>query len=330
MKRMALTAWLVLAASVSATAAPLDPSHVPGDAKWVIHVDFEALGDTAFAEKLRAERPELIQHASEWLRSRYGIDPRQDLKGWTLFSNTYAAHTGASVLLADYDARRVKAIIEEQPGVEKTTWQDHTIYTWRLDDPKAQGRKLTGVLLDGGKAVFASSPELAKTAVNLLEGEGASLKDQKSPLTADVPKGAVIYGAAIDLGKIARRERAFPILQQHERITWATGERGDKAFETTVLEAKSAEVAQEMEKVLEGMVSLMRVWAGDHKNIRKLADEVEITRQGATVKAHWESDTETALAAFKEFEETVGPWLHSQGRAKQPRAQERKPATERD
>jgi hypothetical protein len=303
MKPIAISAMLSLAATAAAWAAPLQPAQVPADAKWVVHVDFEALGETAFAEKLHADQPNMVQGVSAWLRQEYGIDPRQDLKGLTAFNNSYQAHTGALILQANYDADKVRAKVEHQPGVHAADWQDHTLYTWTIKDHNGQERELTTVLVDDSTVVFASSPEKAKETVKLLRDRGSSLAGKDSPLIAHVPEHASLYGAAIDLNEITRHEHAFPILKQHERIVYAFGERDGKVFEDITLVGQSPEVAREMKKILEGATAFVKLWASGGKHLTGLADATEISREGKTVTASWQADPESVLAALEELQQ---------------------------
>lgn len=312
MNRFALAALLLFPFAATASAAPLNPALVPEDAQWVIHVDFEALAESSFGQKLRNDRPQLVQNIRRFLQERYGIDPQQDLQGVTLFSDTYAAHTGAIVLQADFDREKVTAQITQEPNVKKTTFAGHTLYTWPLERHKSgageEVNSITVALLDGKRAVFASSEERAESVVKLLEGDAPSLEDQKSKLIADVPPGAFFYGAAIDLQRIARRDRLFPILQQHERIVWSFGEHDGAAFENVTLVAESHQVASHMKETLEGLAAFMAVWAADDKNLKRLALDVEVSQEAYTVKADWQADADTVIAALEELKDRIGSW----------------------
>jgi hypothetical protein len=109
------------------SAAPLDPKRVPADAKWVIHLDYEALTDTQLMEIYRSKRPQRVERARKWLQERYGIDPQQDLKDATLFSDSYRSHSGAIVLRTAYDREKVEADVLKRRGVKTTQWQDYTL-----------------------------------------------------------------------------------------------------------------------------------------------------------------------------------------------------------
>ena len=348
MKRLtSIGATFTLLFASTVMAGPLDTAKVPRDAKWVIHVDYEALSETAVMEKLREARPQIVQQVRGWLQERYGIDPREDLHGVTLFSDTYDAHTGAIVLFADYDLEKVKSDLMSKSGVKSTQWEGHTLFTWtahknaasyeghadsRSDEDAAdrksnteearpheehEGGSVTAVLLDGKTAVFAPTPDRVQSVVKLLQGDAPAIEGEDSKLIADIPKGAILYGAAVELQDIAGREQLFPILQQHEHIRWVVGERDGRLFEECTLVAQNKEVASQMKTALEGFVAFGKLWAADSEELASLYDDVEIRQQGSTVRLEWEGESEEVVAALSAFGDRLAQWSGRQQRRRQ-------------
>ena len=311
-------------------AAPLDPARIPADAKWVIHVDYEALSGSELMETFRDKRPKLANRARRWMQERYGIDPREDLKGLTLFSDTYKSHSGAAILRASYDRAKVESDVLSKPKVKTTKWQDYTLYTWEVrkhgkrrqkEKPRSDGqstdrnlradnnrRTVTAALLDSETVVFAPSEDRAKSVVEFLQDEKSSLEGEESRLVASVPDGAIIYGAAIDLQSISRHERPFPILQQHEYAMWAVGERNGEVFEELTLDARNEETARQMETILEGLVALGKVWSADMEQLAELYDDVHIRQEGTTVHLEWHGKPDETVDAVEEFVSRVKKW----------------------
>lgn len=317
--------------SSTAMAAPLNPSHVPADAKWVIHIDLEALTDTALAEQVRQNRPEMVKLVRQWFQNRYGIDPREDLIGVTMFSDSYESHTGAMILKAGYDREKVAAELKNNPNVQAESWENQTIYMVtkprlgaRLNDSNrgeeaaprqrreprqneagANPTKSAIILLDDQTAVFASSADRAKAVVGLLQGGSPSLEGKESGLLKELAEGAILYGAAVDLKQIAQHEGIFPILRQHEQIYLSVGEKEGEVFRNLTLVAQSEDVAEQMKKSLEGAVAFGKVWSAGSENLTRIVEGVEVTREGNTVHFQGRSDTETVLGALGEVRERL-------------------------
>ncbi len=192
----------------------------------------------------------------------------------------------------------------EQPSTERSSNKAQS--SPNLPDT-AGDREVTAVLLDGKQAVMAGSLEQAKDVVQLLAGNEPTLKAD-SPLIAEMPTDAIVYGAAIELSEIGHHERPFPVLEQHESIRWSLGQRDDEMFETLTLVANERRVAREMETALEGLIALGKLWAGDLEKLAELYDDTEITRTRRTVEVDWQGDVEDVMAALDELQPRFQAW----------------------
>lgn len=307
----------LLTGFVLATAAPaaeLNPAHLPSDAKWVIHVDYEALSDSGLMQKLRERNPMLVKMVRDRLVEQYGIDLPEDLRSATLFSRDYRKYTGTVILQAKYDAAKVEAKLKKAQKYSVTQWQDHDLHTVTLskeksgDNDPSGDQEMTVVMIDDDTLLLASSVPNAQETLKLLAGESPSLEGQKSPLLADSAKQAWIYGAAIDLSNISKHDVSMPVLSQHEKIVWAVGKRNDKLFEEATFTAQSEPVAQKMQTVLEGMVAYGELSANDSKPLTELYRDIEISREGNATNFRWQGDPDQAIAALDDVFNRVDKW----------------------
>ncbi len=359
-----------------AQAAPPSAAQLPQNAKWVIHIDLNALVQTELADEAREQRPRMTQLMQRWFEAKFGVNPREDLDSLTLFGDSYDEHTGTMVLHANYEIEKVRAALDQDPNIAKEAWENYTLYTIQADPqtflraanagdngqqrtvpqrqqgaaqvtPQQQGvpqpqatqqqqvvpqqqaaqprqaaqpggrrqgsaaadrsqpsrsKSMTLVLVDGKSVVIASSADRAKKAVALVSGNAPALAAD-SPLLSEVTEGSLVYGAAIDLQQIEQRDGFFPVLAQHERIYWTVvGNEGQVGAKLT-LHTESEEVAEKMQKSLEGSVAFGQVWAADSENLSKLFDSREVSRDGKTVELKGQSDVETVRAAIGELRE---------------------------
>lgn len=351
----------IIATAPGAQATPLNPEMLPKDAKWVIHVDYEAFVDSAIAERLRQNHSGVVSRLHQWFEENCGMNPRNDIDSITLFSDSYETHSGAAVLCGNYDPAKVSATLEKKRDVSKSEFEGLTFYTWKMPhghgsmnpaqelehvspngiqndaehahapastattkkENKSQSspslpdepgdREVTAVLIDGKKAVLAGSLGTAKKVVQLLKGNEPTLKSD-SKLLENVPNEVMAYGAAINLNEIGQHERPFPILKQHENIKWYLGQRGDEMFETLELVADRRSTAREMEKAMEGLIALGKLWAGDLQHLRELYDDTEITRTRRTVEVDWQGDVEDVMAALDELQPRFQAWRENNKR----------------
>ncbi|WP_417389101.1 hypothetical protein [Gimesia sp.] len=334
----ALTA-AVLLAPASAMAGKLQPSQLPQDTAWLLHLDFEALSASKLAEKLREAKPQLTEGVHHWFQQEYGIDPPEDLRSITMYSRDFKRYTGTVILQADYERSKAMEKMEQASQLKKTTWNDLTLYTVTIahhhgdaahakhadrssdkrrdqagkkksrHHDKSGGKQMTVAFVDDNTIVLGSSVPNTQAAVKLLKQDGRSLSTD-SPLLSERVADAWIYGAAIDLKRLKQNPLPMPVLQHHERITWSFGNRDGRLFEHAELVAASEEVAQETLQVVEGIAAYETLWAEGSPPMKSLMKNTRIQRDGNVVEVSWDGDTETVLKALKDLGSRMKTWKH--------------------
>lgn len=270
-------------------AGELQPAHIPADAKWIIHVDYESFRESGISKKLRERNPLVATFARNWLIQQYGMDPAEDIASATMFSRDYQKQTGTVILHTDYDAEKIEAKLKRSIKHSATKWQDHTLHTVTLskqrqnDTDPSGDQEITVVMVDKDTIILASSAPNAQAAINLIKGDGESLAGKSSTLLTKSVGDAWFYGAAIDLGKLRDHEVSMPVLSQHEQVNFSFGKRDSMMFEEGTMVAQSEEVAQKMQKVLVGMVAYGQLWAHDSEPLKSLYQDVNVNRNGKTV-----------------------------------------------
>ncbi|MCM2375022.1 hypothetical protein [Aporhodopirellula aestuarii] len=299
---------------IRASAEPLDADHVPADAKWVVHVDFESLSDSELADAIRQQKPQMIQHVRKWIEKRYGINPPEDLRSITAFSRDYQVHTGTVILQAEYDQAKVETVLNKAMNHRTTVWEGNTLHTVTLskqkpsEDGPSGDEEMTVVMLDDDTIVFGSSIQNAKDAIGVLQSETAVLAGSESPLITSAAQSAWVYGAAIDLQQLENHPVAMPILSQHKQIVWALGERDGLIYEQCDLVAISEQVAQHTKTVLDGLVAYETLWAKDSDSMKDIMKSVSVNQEGNRSGFHWQGDSEKAVAALDEILRRLSTW----------------------
>ncbi len=133
-KRVLAGMAIALGLAVPAGAEPLEPERVADNAKWVLHLDFDALGKTELAAQFREKKLDdpRAQKRLDWVRDRYGIDLREDLHGLTLYGDSYERHQGIALLVADFDRQKTLEVLKGAPGYRSTQYRDYTLHTWAV------------------------------------------------------------------------------------------------------------------------------------------------------------------------------------------------------
>lgn len=301
--------------SPAANAGELNAAYVPADAQWLIHVDYESLSDSPMWQKIRDEKPIVTKMLHGKIKQRYGIDLSTELKSITLFSSDYKIYTGTVIVHADYDASKIEKRMKQAIDHRTTKFNDHTLHTVTLskqppaDDGPSGDEEMTLVMVDKNTLLLASSVENAKKNLKRMAGQGESLKDKPSKLLSDQVDKAWIYAAAVNLGELKDHPVSMPVIAQHERITWSLGEQSDgKIYERAELVAQSAEVAQKMKKVLDGIVAFETLRADGSESMTALMKEVKVNQDGKTAMFEWSGSSDQVVAALDDVFARMKTW----------------------
>jgi hypothetical protein len=312
---------LIALSGLTARGGELNPKHIPADAKWVIHVNYDAMSGSALWQKLRDEKLGSQQDGAgqqnfgalirAWTKDMYGIELPDDLNSVTMYSRDYKEYTGTMIVKAKYAADKIERLLIQSPNHRASQWQDHTLHTVTLAKQQRPGQagqqEMTVVMVDPDTLLMASSVDKAQAVLKLLEGEGDSLEGKDSPLLGDRVEKAWIYGAAIDLKELEQHPASMPILSQHERICWSFGKQEDgRLYEEAKLVAQSPEVAEEMKKVIDGLVAYLKLFSDGNETLVSLIDNTEVKIEDKTTSFNWHGTQEEVLSAVGELMKRFG------------------------
>ncbi len=280
-------AALAAAAAVapSARADPFDPARVPADAKYVVHVDMDALrptklwgviddrlaGNEAFGTKMG-----LFETAS-------GMHFPRDLHGVTIYGRAAGDDNGVVVIRAAMHRDQFMAAIGFAPGYQAESFGKVDGASWDDD-----GRRMFGAFHDDATLVFARSAANVLAALDVIDGKSPHVAPT-DPLAAG-GKGAagappaLFYVAAADPASLAPPRQTNPLLKQVD-AGWLTvverpaapatrpadGTPSPDAVVHAVVTAKTPEAAKQLQAAAGGvraMVALAAMPAGADPNLK--------------------------------------------------------------
>src|SRR5438445_9117228 len=111
MKRLLAIATLALAWNLGGVcrAAAFDPSTVAADAKWLVHVDFDALRESKVAQHAREEimKHDIAKTVLAMIKEATGADLDKDLHGATAYGSGIKPHAGVLIVYAHADREKL-------------------------------------------------------------------------------------------------------------------------------------------------------------------------------------------------------------------------------
>ncbi len=209
-------------------ATPLDTKNVAADAKWVVHVDVDAIRDSYVVQKAFKTCPVLKDQAGthfDMIRDKIGIDLRKDLHGITLSGPDTDRTHAVLIVFSTVNQQLLLDKAEHATDHKVSRHGDIDIHSW-TEKRGGKSHTAAGAFYKPDVLVFAASVEGVDAAIDVLDGKSPGITDAKSPLGGPPPPGAtlVVRSSAIPAApKIA-------ILKQVESFRIALGEAAGKSF----------------------------------------------------------------------------------------------------
>ena len=271
------TLCAALAAILSATpsiAAPLKSEHIDASAKWMLHLDINALLKTDIAQHALEQNKQLSSQKLEALKNLIGIDLKTGLHGATIFGN---GEPDNAVLIIHADAKSDNLVnfAKLNDAYQEVKFQDYTIHS--LPDEKKPGKRNHICFYSPNKVVVAPNAELVKLGINLLNGKRESIavngemeqigKFQATPVL-------LAYGDFTALQKAqGRKAETF---KQAKRLGLSIGEVDGFIKGGLAVVTESAEVATKVESFLRGVIAMGQLNRENNPQLATLADALNV------------------------------------------------------
>ncbi len=287
----------ILAFGAALRAEPLDRRQIAADAKWLMHVDLDALRDGPSAKVLVAAwlQTEPARSYRAGIREALGLDVARDLRSATLYGQELVPDRGVLMVRAAWDKPRLMAFLARQPDYAEEHRDGREVLTWT--DRRDGQRQTVFAAIHGKESVLFSrnGGDLA-AALAVLDGKAGSLAEAESSLARPPPDGTVLLARASGLSE-AKLALKSPILLLSENFSLTAGEAANEAFVEVQLTAASAEHVSHFRDVATGLVALARLMRANDPDVLKLLDAVTISTDDRSVLARWSGQLADVLTA---------------------------------
>ena len=256
----------VSAAAVPAQAGPLQQERVSATAKWVFHVDVEAMMATDLAttilkqEKVAAEVAKGVKKFVELT----GCDPTKDIKAVTAYGATFEKDHGVLIVQASFDREKLLALVTLSEDHKETAYGAVALHQWT--DKNSKGRTLYGCLYLKDLVLLASDMDSLKLAVDVLDGKKDNLT--KSDLAALLPKDkSIVVAAAKDIELPKGNDQHVPAMfKSLESAAFSCGQADGKATVSVTVVCRDAKDAGNIRNFVTGMLALASMSGAQEEN----------------------------------------------------------------
>jgi hypothetical protein len=307
----------LLVTAGSLVAAPLPAGAIPGETRWVIHLNVDAARGTALWELLRTKfveprREELTPKVAA-IENITGTKLPRDLHDVTLFGVAFDEATLGLLIHAPINEERVTAILKLDPEFRSSDHNGHALLTWRDKD---RDRLMYASFLSGELVVLSPSAKTVATVLDTFDGKAPALKEPRllppgagaggaatRPATMGEP---VLWLASTHVSELPRRQAAdSPFLVKVDSASLGVGLSAERLWARAAADATDEKAAQQLSAAADGLKAMVLLAASDDRanaRVRMLANALQnltITRQGLELSADWSIGMESVDAILE-------------------------------
>ncbi len=275
------TAAAAFAPATPGFAAPLERKDVAADPALLLHVDCDALRNSAVGQSVLNE-PE-VQDKLAAVGALFDFDLRKQLHGLTVYTTMEHPKDGALILYADFDTNRLITLAKAADHFQSVTNGSHVIYSW-LDDKK-KGKegappRVFGAIL-GHRLVFGQTQAHLADALEVMEGHAPNFSRSRALPDPATGETALIQGVILKFDFDSPDPNAA-IFKMSKSVRLQLSEMGSSLAATVNFEAADADSATQVAAIAQGLVAILKLQKAD-ANALKLANAIALKQNGPAV-----------------------------------------------
>jgi hypothetical protein len=298
-------------------AGPLELKQVAADAKWVGHIDFDAIRASTIVKKIEEKIREKHKGADKHLAMAkffLGMDPRKDLHGVTFYGKEIGKPKGVMLLHAKMDYQTVLGLASHLPGHEVTKDGATEIHSWTHKGHR-HTFTIAAVVAKPDRLVVASSVAELKAALGVLKGKIGGVGSE-SLLAGATPEGTTVLFRITGIAEAAKKAKHL-IVKQTESFHLAMGESQGQSFFQERIVMTDPGVVGNLKTITEGIKALGILHCNGNELGLKLVKALEVKAEDKTLEIRWSGSAnevwdmmELHCKKFAELKAKFGPRFH--------------------
>ncbi len=273
---------LTLTAAGALLAAPLQRRDLPADTKWLVHLDAAAFVKTKVGSCFAREQiePKIAKGQAD-IKAWFDFDfDWRRISGVTIFGTDYTSpdkERGVALVYTDMDVTKG---LENAIAKLEAAGMAQSGSVKRLEDaPQAlyQLNDVFAAVQAGRPVVLGKSREKVLRARDVLNGKASNLKD--SPAFNQFPapaSGPFLIAAAEGFNGAAAIPPQANVLKQADALRLTLAEADTNVVARLALLTKDAQVGQQVQQVVQGLIALVALSQNGNSDLQRLAQSLHV------------------------------------------------------
>lgn len=285
-----------------ARADRFDPARVAAGARWVAHVDVEALAASELHAALAEDGELRLEDEVEELKE-LGLEPLKDLRSVTVYSVDPRSEHAVVLLVGNANVDGALERLKGREGYREERVEGQPVHVWGGDG----GAWYAAVLRREGSQdrLVVQSDDRASLvlACGVLEGRAEHLAVGEDPaattgavLRARPEEGSILFAAATTrLAELPGLELASNVVKLADDVVFDLGEARGELFARLRVDARTEKEARQVQQVLQGAAALLALVGGEDPEVGRVVQDLSgalrFTTAGAEVHAEFRMPT---------------------------------------
>ena len=296
---------IILVLSATAIGGALHKSEVSHDANWIVHADFESFNKSTIGKLIRAElSAQGIEQKLQSFATIFSFHPLDDVRDVTLYGRGQDKEKAVVLIDGRFEKEKLIAAVRMNEKHDEIPYGDIILHQW-LDEKKDEEntQMMYGCILKERLVVMSSGLDAVKQAVDVINGSAKNAAGRLFSLESKANEGVFFQAMATNVGKIIGQQEGAAVLRKADELGLILGENDKKIFCSIGLSAKTVDVAQNVKKMLDGMIALTLLAGEDQPKLAEFAGHLEPSCEGNTVRLRFELDSQSVFDFLKEQQE---------------------------
>jgi hypothetical protein len=293
-----------LLTTASAFAGPLQLREVSRDANWVVHTDYERFSKSVIGKLIRTEL--VVQGMEEKMKSFstvYSFHPIDDIRDVTVYGRGKDKEEAVVLVDGRFDEGKLIALVSMNAKHREIPYGGVVLHRWLHEErkkDKIETQMMYGCILERRIVVMSAGLDAVKRAVDVLKGSAANAVGHSFDWGDRAAVGVFFQAMATSVGALTAQEKKATVLRQTDTLDLVIGEEKDRFYCNLNLSAKSSEVAQNVDKMLAGMIAFASLAGEAQPQLAELAKHLQLSWEDKTVHLHFESEPQLVFDLLKE------------------------------
>jgi hypothetical protein len=315
MNRLSSSLALLLLLAPAVSAGTLQKNRIPAGARWLAHLDMEALKGSRIYSSVHAESAKNGNNELDMGLAQFkmyaGLDPTTDFKSVTVYCTTKSEKSTVALMSGNAQVDVALEKLRTLPNYHTTPAAAYLLHTWGSEHETWYGYVYRRQGSEERVVVASQDPDELVRGISILDNPQESLAAAALPAIRATPAtGSILFAAAGEsLNGLGDVEPVSAVARLAKTIVLDVGEDRGALYAHVALDTRRVEDAQRVQQVLQGAVALVGLANNDeqhaeaHARLQHLVDALRFTVSDTRVDADFRYDAQALIGDLKSLDE---------------------------